>query len=112
VSKPPESVIVGPYEYTIVFDELERLRRERAKQSRLAGLTDFNDLTIMVNEALDPAVQRETMLHEVLHTVFEATGASFEHDAIEEGLIRRISPTLLRVIRDNPQFVKYLQGKS
>ena len=50
-------------------------------------------------------VLRETVLHEMLHCVFEHTGVDPEE---HETLIRSISPLLLELLRRNPELVEWL----
>jgi len=52
-------------------------------------------------------VLRETVLHEMLHCIFEHTGVDPEE---HETLIRSISPLLLETLRRNPELVEWLVG--
>jgi hypothetical protein len=50
-------------------------------------------------------VLRETILHEMLHCIFEHTGVDPDE---HETLIRSISPLLLHTIRENPNLIRWL----
>lgn len=50
-------------------------------------------------------VLRETILHEVLHAVCEHSGLDPDD---HETIIRSISPLILHVLRQNPEFVRWL----
>lgn len=58
---------------------------------------------------------REILLHETLHACFYASGISINDDLriypdIEEGIIARVAPVLIAVMRDNPEFSKFLES--
>lgn len=105
----PESIEVGPFTYTVTTDELARRRAEGAEKSLLNGHTDCEQLTIIVDPAIAPAMLRDTVLHETLHAIADVTGLGHEWGVEkEETIIRRLSPVLLDVIRRNPALVAYL----
>lgn len=71
------------------------------------GEWDARSATIHYDSALSENVMKETMLHEILHAVFEHTDVSSDQ---HEDLIRAISPMLLQLIRNNKQFIGWLQS--
>lgn len=79
--KIPDHVDVGPYCYTITVDELARHRAQESAQTILLGHTNHDDLTVIINEKMSASLARETLLHEMLHTVNEVTGKSESSDA-------------------------------
>lgn len=109
--KLPAVVEVGPYRYTVTSDELERLRIEHAEARQLSGRTDHDQLRIHVAMTADVAVdtRRDTLCHEVLHTLAFLSGLSAEWGSEkEEAVVRRLSPLLLDTLRRNPDLVAYL----
>lgn len=71
------------------------------------GEWDARSATIHYDSALAENVMRETLLHEILHAVFEHTDVSSDQ---HEDLIRAISPMLLQLIRNNKKFIGWLQN--
>lgn len=109
--KIPDHVDVGPYCYTITVDELARHRAQESAQTILLGHTNHDDLTVIINEKMSASLARETLLHEMLHTVNEVTGLRAKWgNAKEERIVRRTSPILLELLRRNPGLVAYLMA--
>ena len=106
----PAVVEVGPHPYTVTTEELAWLRVFAATNSAgLVGQTDHCLNTITIDPALSPTMKRDTLLHEVLHAVFSATGVSRDLGSEkEEDAINRLTPTLLAVLRRNPELLAYL----
>lgn len=70
------------------------------------GSTNLDKGVIAIREGLSEDQTSDTLLHEVLHAVFLATGLNGEDR--EEELIERLTPMLLQVIRDNPDLIQTL----
>jgi hypothetical protein len=107
----PSSVIVGPFEFAVLCDEVSRLRAQErgGATTQLLGNSNVDLLEIVVNETSPHQVQQETLMHEVLHAVVEVAGLAHEwDDETEENTVRRISPVLLEVLRRNKPLVRYL----
>lgn len=107
----PDTVHVHPFDYTVSTDRTELLERCLSEETDLLGHTDHKSLRILVDVGAEPAVCAETLLHEILHTLTVATGLTAELDPdVEEGLVTRLTPRLLAVLRDNPAVIDYLTG--
>ena len=52
--------------------------------------------------------EQMTVLHEVLHAAWAATGLDDQTCDHEEVIVSTLAPVLLAVIRDNPDLIKYL----
>jgi hypothetical protein len=105
------TVQVGPNRYRVVLDQaaIDRIGAEGGTD--LLGDTDREKLVITLSPGAAEDVVRETLLHEVLHAVFDVTGLGHEiGNKREEALIRRLSPALLDVIRRNPRLMADLMG--
>lgn len=99
--KPPAKVVVGPHTYTV---------------AHAAGMTDFGNTNtrtqrIILADDQSPGALRDTVLHEVLHCVVAHAGFSQEWEDREEGIVNRLTPVVLQVLRDNPRLVSYLIAK-
>lgn len=101
---------VGPIEYDVVFDsQVLDINSLRTGAGVCLGLTLHHATTIMVDDNVSEDVQASTLLHEVLHAVFDVTGVSYDIGSkTEEKLIRHLEATLLQVLRENPELVAYL----
>lgn len=74
-----------------------------------------NDIVILQEHddvKIAPSLQRTTMLHEVLHAVFDISGLANKYNVIaEEEFIRTLEPILFQVMRDNPKLVQFIMAK-
>lgn len=105
----PRRVYVHPHTYSLAIDRDGRLD----ELEDLNGLCDFDRQRIWVKTPQTPGMERDTVLHEVLHAVFdqldvkrrmkEEVGKEFEED-----VVYALAPRLLAVLKDNPGLVKYL----
>ncbi|NDC55599.1 MAG: hypothetical protein EBZ69_02125 [Alphaproteobacteria bacterium] len=100
----PSEVRVGPYLFRVEY-------REDVSDSEpdLFGITIPRDQRIIVSSRQTDQCERDTLLHEVLHAVFYASGLFREVDN-EERVVAGVSTWLLMVLRDNPQLAKFLVG--
>lgn len=96
--KPPRHIQVGPFRYRVRVDQIDD-----------CGTTDPDRLTITLRESNPSDVQRETLLHEVLHAVLANCGLAKElGDDQEEHVVRALSPILLDTFDRNPRLVDFL----
>jgi hypothetical protein len=73
-----------------------------------AGGCDAAEQTLAVDPLpRAPHLEREVLLHELLHACFSNSSAVLEY-AEEEKLVAVVSPRLLAALRDNPALVRYL----
>lgn len=109
VPKLPTSVRVGALTYTLSDDRATLLERCAADASALFGQTDHNACTIIIDGRLAECQKRDTVLHEVTHVIVATVGLADEWGVDrEEAVVRRMTPMLLSVLRDNPDLVAYL----
>lgn len=108
----PKHIAVGPHTYTVYTDVqhgLEIRAQGGDADKTCIGSTDHHHLTIWVDGTLAPSMLAETLLHEVIHACAASTGGlDFTDD--EEGSVKRLSPLLFGVLRDNPMLMRYLLG--
>ena len=104
----PESVKVGPWEYAVSTTAAGHLAAESSVGSRLNGLSHAAQATIHIDPNAVTQFQRSTMIHEVIHQVFEASGWAPSPDDTEEMVCRALSTGLLGVLRENPGLVRWL----
>ncbi len=103
----PWTLTVGPYRVRVVRDAPALLDVQATRGDRRIGDFSNRALAITIDPALAPDIAAETLLHEMLHAVIEASGVRApELDA--EGWIAAASPGLLAALRGNPSLVAYL----
>lgn len=110
---PPKTFTVGPFRYTIVFDRavLDRSAVTSGDNDERDGETDWDNLVVNIAPGLSPDAARETIFHEMLHTVTDITGLRFEvGDEKDEQVVRRLSPILLDTLRRNSALREYFFG--
>ena len=109
--EPPESVQVGPFTYTLEFDQTALDREAHRREESLAGIARHAEQRIIVDPDQHGDGAREVVLHEVLHCVNVVTGQKgrMDHDE-EERLVNAMSPTLLDTLRRNPRLVAWLMS--
>lgn len=105
----PNKLKIGPYTYRVSQDRTEMLERCRTEATDLLGHIDHRHLTILIEPTQAETQKQDSLLHEALHAICEMTGLSAEWgEEREEATVRRLSPALLALLRDNPRTITYL----
>lgn len=114
--KRPASLKVGYIDFEVRYLEDE--------QWEAAGLPDSDGgqcngagavISVrLAHEQADIHV-KEILLHETLHACFYASGITINDDIriypdIEEGIVARVAPVLTQVMRDNPEFSRFIEA--
>lgn len=97
-SKEFESIKVGPFTYMV---------------SWVTGLADegtlsTSDLRLLLAAQQDSLRVKEAALHETLHGAIDVTNLRGKEKDEEEALVAALSPVLFQILRDNPEFVRWL----
>lgn len=105
----PTRLKVGCFIWTIKWSE--RIDLENSDMG--ATITDRCEIWMATKYPLQ--VQRETLLHEILHVVahdsfYQRTDGE-DQDQAEERMCRLFSPRLMQIFRDNPDVTKFLFGR-
>jgi hypothetical protein len=101
----PKQVKVGPHFYKVKFD------KELSLLSGKSGLCGADTQLILVDAELGKTITKDTLFHEVLHAAVSQTSVDMEevwNDDLEERLIYALSPIILGILRENPEFVQWL----
>lgn len=116
--KYPKRVKIGAKSYKVRWDADSWVSRpDERKEDSCWGVTDHKTLQIWINPELHPANKRETLLHEVLHCLFAATGGDVSNDQMpkhdhsseaEEFIISRLEAPLFAVLADNPAVLAFI----
>jgi len=103
----PRSVQIGPHNYEVrgfTPEELVNLYRN-SKCDVIFGDHCTSELLIRINLTLPHSQRAETLLHEIMHGIADVTDCDFDD---EESTIRALTPTLLDVLRRNPDVADFL----
>lgn len=100
----PYTVKVGHRSFNIEYDNMHLDNVEADGLTTRTGRIILRD-----NAVID--MQREIVLHEILHAIFFATGVELtqvEQEHVEERAVATLAGGLVQVLRDNPDLVAYL----
>lgn len=97
--KLPASITIGPHVYAVTTDGLP---------DDLIGDSDCTQLVLRVRADMPESTTAETLLHECLHAILDATPLRDFDDAVEESIVSALAPPLLELLRRNPRLVALL----
>ena len=106
VNLRPASVRVFGRLYGIRF--VDQLVNDDGDQ--LLGLCDKNALTIWVLTGQHPFEEADTVLHEILHAVYDVLQMDPEVDCDEESVASKFASGIMGVLADNPDLFPYIQA--
>ena len=69
------------------------------KDASILGMIDHIENAIYIKNNLTPEKEKVTLIHEILHAIFEQLGFDDEHD--NEHLIKCLSTALYQVLQGN-----------
>lgn len=122
----PKSVKVLASRYRIIQAEGLRVDFEAAASTvyvqpgvyhehdalNVLGLADPDAGLIALETEIGDDKFKVTLLHETLHAIFAEAGMKDAIDAdLEERIIKRISPILRQVLKDNPRVYSFVTGR-
>jgi hypothetical protein len=100
VSKYPKKIKIGPYNYVVeLFPDATTTDH---------GACVYNHQTIFLSTNQHAERAGDTLLHEVLHAIWDVSGFDVMPDLHEESIVRGMATMLSAVLRDNPQFAKFV----
>jgi hypothetical protein len=98
--KLPKKIKVGAVDYTThLLNSTDRAQ---------LGVCLYNHQRIYLSPNMKHQVASDTLLHEVLHAIWSESGLDHIPDLNEETVVRALATWLRLVIRDNPEFVKFI----
>lgn len=98
-------LLIGSIAYQV--EQREGLRGEN--QEKLNGWIQYNNTLILLEQEMDDQVKAVTLLHEILHGVFESCGRATD-DQEQESEIDALAHGLFGVIRQNPDLMEWIMG--
>jgi hypothetical protein len=106
---PPSTVKAGPYRYRVVVDKAAiDAERTATRKAAAQGSCNADTQVITLDPGLAPDTLAETLLHEVFHAIYTTVGIGSEEKIQAHEMIYRTTPTLLDVLRSNPDLVAFL----
>ena len=98
-----EDILVGCLRYKAMV--ASRPFSATSKHADSNGYIDYNKTELLIRPGQSATRERETVMHEVLHAIWDLAGLS------DENIVNRISPLLLDTLRRNPHLVDFLLEK-
>lgn len=101
------NIRIRPHKVKVFFSR-KALNKHIKHGENLLGLTIADRLEIFINP-IGNSMERETLLHEILHMIWYMSGATnqMSHRA-EEEIISIITPHLMNFLKDNPHIYRYI----
>ncbi len=96
-------LLISPYDYRIHYDD------NLSKAANVLGVCQSDDNIIIIDPTSARMVQKETLLHEAMHAMWNQTALDgIYSDEQEEQVVFTLTPRIVALLRDNPAFVKEL----
>lgn len=106
--KFPPLVLVAPRAITVALDKDGRLD----ELDDLDGVCDHSKNRIWIRERMGPLMEKDTVLHELLHSIIDQLDIKRRFKDVEkdfeEDVVYALTPRILALLRDNPRLVRYL----
>lgn len=106
----PKQILMGPYMWTVAKSKQtwDAIKRSGAGDDGCIGFCEAPALTIHIQPELPPSLERETLLHEILHAAAFTAGIHDERKHGEEKWASHLSPPLLDALRRTEGLLEYL----
>ena len=99
-SKYPRKIKIGPYNYVVeLFPDATHSDH---------GACVYNHQTIFLSANQHAERAGDTLLHEVLHAIWDVAGFDVMPDLHEESIVRGMATMLSAVLKENPQLAKFI----
>jgi Zn-dependent peptidase ImmA (M78 family) len=99
-NKLPRKVKIGPYNYVI------KLYPDATTTDY--GACVYNHQTIFLSANQHAERAGDTLLHEILHAIWDVAGFDVMPELHEESIVRSTATMLSAVLRDNPQIAAFI----
>lgn len=105
----PKMIKVGPLKLTCKEVDGETCDAPGIKNGAYAAYSDWS-LVMEINEEMCHQQKAMSGVHEAMHCAFKQAGLTRDFSSEqEESIVRRLEPFIYSLIKDNPEFVKYVQ---
>jgi hypothetical protein len=107
MARPPGTVAIGPYVYSIRFDHSRLREAEDSSGAKTYGHTSHSFQEIVIDPTIPARLAATTLWHEVKHAIAGTVG--FESGKYEEeDWIARTAPMEVATLQGNPDLIAYL----
>jgi hypothetical protein len=103
-NKTPKKIKVGAVDYTVHLQDV--------KDREQLGCCLYAHQRIYLTPNMLHQNASDTLLHEVLHAIWNESGLSFVPDLEEETIVRTMATWLRIVISNNPKFLQFIVDAS
>lgn len=109
----PDHVFIGHHTYRIEWlDAAEWLANNEDPTNDGITRAAIGLVRLQLVHERPESFYQETLIHELLHTAYDASGATHlsleKHEDTEEATCLALSPVLLGILKNNPHVVAYL----
>lgn len=105
-AKRPDKLYIEPFCYAI------DARPEWSLTTGNMGNCSTDSQTIYIDAGLTEQSERDTILHEALHAIIAQTDLQKSlTEKKQEDVCWQLAPRLLALLKDNPDFIRWLVGK-
>ena len=102
--KEVETIRVGGYTFVVSIDN------HQMETVQLLGRCVTDDLRIIMRDNAPKAILAETLLHEVVHAIFDVYMEGIDDKINSEHVVAMISQGFFQVLQDNPEFTYFVSG--
>ena len=96
----PKTIKIGAVDYTVhMLDKKDRSQY---------GVCLYDHQRIYLSQNMKHQQASDTLLHEVLHAIWSEAGLDHIPDLNEETIVRSLATWLRIVLRDNPDFARFV----
>jgi hypothetical protein len=99
-NRTPKKIKVGPVDYTTHMLD--------AKDVQQLGVCLYSHQRIYLTPNMKHQNASDTLLHEVLHAIWNESGLDHIIDLNEETIVRTFATWLRMVVTQNPQFLEFI----
>ena len=101
--KRPKRLLISPHWYEVKTDP------DLSTKGGVVGTCMTDTQVILIDDQLGSTTEIETVTHEGLHGAWHQTGLAKNYtDEQEEEVIWSLTPRIIAMLRDNPEYVMWL----
>lgn len=103
---PVDEVLIGTSLFT-----LRKVNKDAIEEDTYGNIT-YSQKLIKIAEDQDEVQAADTVVHELFHGIFHSPNLLELERALEEKIIKVLSPGIIQVFRDNPELILWLLEKA
>ena len=108
----PQRVFVGPHCYRLLVDANAIAKASVQEGAPILGYCEKAETRIVIESNLVESLEREVVVHELLHAMCSLAGLDDElGEDVEERVVTRLAPIIVDVLERNENLCGYLSSK-